>query len=282
MAHLDARMAPSVPMTGDLIDTYTDHMRRRGLATGTIDKRTSALRMLAAHGPLLELDTETIERFLDARRGRGGGLDARTRVCWLSHLRCFYQWAVAHEHTTVDPTARLVRPRLRRRLPRPVSECDYQRAVTSAPTALLRAWLLLAGNAGLRCAEIAGLAGGDVGERSIRVLGKGGRERVIPMHPRIEPVARTWPSSGPVFVDAATGLPYTAAQVSRLVGAHLRRAGITASAHQLRHRFASEVYAATGDLAVVAELCGHESIETTRIYALVSVERRAHAVCAIA
>lgn len=85
-------------MTGDIIDSYTVHMHRRALAAGTVDKRVRALRMLEADvGPLLEVGPEGIERFLDGRRGRAGALDPRTRVCWLSHLRCFYQWAIAHE-----------------------------------------------------------------------------------------------------------------------------------------------------------------------------------------
>lgn len=284
IAHLSADRAssPAMTMTGDLVELYSAHLRRRALAPGTIEKRVSALRMLEAVGPLLELDSATIDAFLDERRGRSGALDPRTRVCWLSHLRCFYQWALAHELTAVDPTARLVRPRLRRRLPRPIGEADYLRAVESAPTELLRSWVLLAGNAGLRCCEVAGLRGENVDGGALRVVGKGGRERVVPMHPRLAEVAASWPSSGPVFVDPATGAPYAPQQVSRLLGAHLRRAGVRASAHQLRHRFASQVYGATGDLAVVAELCGHESIETTRIYAAVSAARRAGAVAAIA
>lgn len=161
-------------------------------------------------------------------------------------------------------------------------EADYRRAVDQAPTPLLLAWTLLAGNAGLRCCEIAGLRGENVAAESVRVIGKGGRERVIPLHPSLAPLACTWPTTGPVFVDPATGAGYTPSQVSRLLGGHLRRVGVRASAHQLRHRFASEVYGATGDLAVVAELCGHESVETTRIYAAVSSARRMSAVAAIA
>lgn len=267
------------------IDQFEIHMRRRGLAEGTIDKRLSVLRAARTElGPLHTITGDDIDTHLDGRRGRDGGpLDARTRICWLSHLHCYYQYAVAHDLTDVDPTARLVRPRLRRRLPRPVPEADYLHAVATAPTAMLAAWLLLAGNAGLRCCEIAGLDTADVTPTSIRVRGKGGRDRVIPLHARVAALTGYWPTTaGPVFVDQATGGAYTAAQVSRLIGQHLRRVGTRATAHQLRHRFASEVYGATGDLAVVAELCGHESIETTRIYAAVSPARRAHAIALIA
>lgn len=270
-------------MSKAALAAYEVFMVRRGLAEGTISKRVRVLEILGESGPLLDLDAETIQSVLDARRGRAGGaLDARTRHCWLSHAHCFFQWAIAHERTTVDPTARLVRPKMRRKLPRPIPEEPFARAIESAPTELLRAWLLLAGNAGLRCCEIAGLRGEDVQPESLRVVGKNGAERVIPMHERLTALALSWPTSGPVFVDPATGLPYRPAQVSRLIGDHFRRAGLPYRAHHGRHRFASAVYEATGDLNVVADLCGHESIETTRIYAKVTVARRRAAVAMIA
>jgi integrase/recombinase XerC len=266
----------------DLLDLYRAHLERRGLAAVTIGRRLAALRMLGDLGPLLELDAERIECFLDARHGRAGRLDPRTRTCWISHLHTFYAWALAFDHAQVDPTARLVRPKLRRKLPRPIPEADFARAVERAPTPMLRAWLLLAGNAGLRCCEIAGLRGDDVHSGTLRVVGKGAKERVVPMHPRVGELAAGWPVSGPVFVDPATGLPYRAAQVSKALGDFFRRERLPYRAHQARHRFASAVYAETGDVLVVAELCGHESIETARIYAAVSAERRRAAVLRIA
>lgn len=283
---LPPAVATSYGMTGanttDLMDLYRRHLDRRGLAAVTIDRRLAALRMLDEHaGGLLEIDVETIERFLDARHGRAGRLDPRTRTCWISHLHTFYAWAVAFGHTAIDPTARLVRPKLRRSLPRPIPEHDYLRAVDRAPTEQLRAWLLLAGNAGLRCCEIAGLRGEDVHSGQLRVLGKGAKERVVPMHPRLEATADRWPAAGFVFVDPATGGPYRPQQVSKHLGDFFRRERLPYRAHQARHRFASAVFAQTGDILVVAELCGHESIETARIYAAVTPERRRAAVALI-
>ena len=125
--------------------------------------------------------------------------------------------------------------------------------------------------------EIASLRGEDVTADSLRVTGKGRKTRVVPMHRRVAEVAEGWPGSGLVFEHIAGG-PWRPHQVSKLVGAYLRSIGLNAKAHQLRHRFGTAVYEATGDLAVVAELLGHESIETTRVYSLVSQARRAQAV----
>jgi len=276
------RVATITRMQSTVVTEYARHLERRGLAAVTIARRLRAIELLAELHPLATMPTETIEQFLDARRGRDGALDARTRTCWLSHLHCFYQWAVNWGHFDTDPTVRLVRPKLRRRLPRPIPEDAFLRAVDAAPTPMLRAWLLLAGNAGLRCCEIARLRGEDVWPGGLRVLGKNDKERVVPMHPRLADVAATWPTSGPVFIDPATGEPYRPAQVSKLIGDLFRRNHLPYRAHQARHRFASQVYEQTGDLNIVAELCGHESIETTRIYAAVSPGRSARAVALIA
>lgn len=267
----------------DAVDRYRTFLRRRGLAQSTIERRTNALAMLAETCDLLTADHHAIEQFLDARRGRsGGGLDARTRTCWISHLHNFFQWAVAEEILAVDPTVRLVRPKLRRKLPRPTPEADFQRALDAAPTETLRTWLLLAGNQGLRCAEIAGLTGENVTSTTMRVRGKGQKDRVLPLHPKVAVLVPAWPASGPVFRDPATGGPYTAQQVSRHLGNLFRSLRMPYRAHQARHRFATAVYEATGDIAVVAELCGHESIETTRVYTQVSASRLAAAVARIA
>ena len=265
-----------------LLDLYRTHLERRGLAAVTIARRIAVLRVVGELGPFGSIDAAAIERLLDARPGRAGRLDPRTRTCWVSHLHTFYAWAVAFGHLSGDPTARLVRPKLRRQLPRPIPEEAFARAVDAAPTELLRAWLLLAGNAGLRCCEIAGLRGEDVHSGALRVLGKGSKERIVPTHPRLEELAAGWPTVGPVFVDPATGGAYRPAQVSKHLGDYFRRQRLPYRAHQARHRFASAVYASTGDVLVVAELCGHESVETARIYAAVTSERRRAAVELIA
>lgn len=267
-----------------IIDDYAQHMRRRALAPATIDRRVRLLRTVAAElGPLEHLGCDALEDWLDARAGRGGGpLDAHTRVTTISHLHCFFVWALAWDRVDADPTRRVVRPKLRRKLPRPVPEADFARAVDTAPTEQLRAWLLLAGNAGLRCCEIASLRAEDIGPDSLRVVGKGNKERVVPLHPRVAEALAHRPTSGPCWVDPATGAGYTPQQVSKHLGAALRAAGVRATAHQLRHRFASAVYAATGDVLVVAELCGHESMETARIYSAVSGRRMHQAVASIA
>lgn len=226
-------------------------------------------------GTLIGVDYHAVESFLDDRE-----LSATTRVNWVSHLHCFYAWAVANELADRDPTARLTRPKMRRRLPRPINEDDYRHALTRSPTQLMTAWLLLGGHAGLRCMEIAGLHGDnvDLGHREMVVLGKGDKERAVPLHNRVIGALEPFPRRGVVFVNPATGGPYTPAQVSAHIGRYLRSVGVNARAHQLRHRFASVLLEETGDIEVVAEILGHDSLDTTRIYGKASARRKRAAV----
>jgi integrase/recombinase XerD len=261
---------------GESVGLYVRHMRRRCLSEATIERRLRCLALLHEHcGGVLDVDYQTIESFLDDRE-----LGATTRVNWVSHLHCFYAWAVAHEHTDRDPTARLTRPKMRRRLPRPIREDDYRHALTQSPTALMTAWLLLGGHGGLRCMEMAGLRGEDVdlGARTLRVIGKGDKEREVPMHTRVVNAVEPFPRRGCMFVNPATGGPYTPAQVSAHIGRYLTSVGVHARAHQLRHRFASVLLEETGDIEVVAEILGHDSLDTTRIYAGASTRRKRGAV----
>lgn len=263
-------------MAGEPVGLYVRHMRRQGLSAATIERRTRCLAMLTEHcGDLFAADYEAIESFLDDRE-----LGASTRGNWVSHLHCFYAWAVAHEHTWRDPTARLTRPKMRRRLPRPIREDDYRHALAHSPTQLMTAWLLLGGHAGLRCCEIAGLDGDrvDLGARELAVIGKGDKERSVPMHDRVVGALEPFPRRGPMFTNPATGGPYTPAQVSAHIGRYLRSVGVNARAHQLRHRFASVLLEETGDIEVVAEILGHDSLDTTRIYGKASAKRKRAAV----
>ncbi len=163
-----------------------------------------------------------------------------------------------------------MRPRLPRRLPRPIDDTDLARAIAAAPSASpLRCFLLLAAFQGLRCQEIAGLRGEDV-DRDAELLtvrhGKGGHERALPLHPL---VAAQLPrvAGGPLFTLAGGSSPLRSHNVSHVVNDHLHSIGIAASAHTLRHWHATKLYQATNDLRMVQELLGHASVATTQIYA---------------
>lgn len=214
-------------------------------------------------------DTEAVQRFLDARN-----IGAKTRYGWLSTLHCFYRWAVDNGHVDCDPTVRIPRPRLRRSLPRPVSDQDLAMALSMADP-MMRAWLTLAAFGGLRCAEIGRLRREDIIEDGamLRVMGKGDKERLIPLHPDALHAIRAHglPRRGHLWTRPQGG-PYPPPLVSRTINLYLRDIGLDATAHQFRHWFGSRTYKGCKDIRVVQELMGHSSPSVTAVYAAFSEE----------
>ena len=252
-----------------MIDEYLQHLRRRGLAAGTLTKRRNRLHLFDGRVGLAKATPEAIEAFLDSRRGRDGqGLSDKSRYDWVSDLASFYRWAIDWGHIDADPTVRVARPRQHRRLPRPIPTADLVLALEMA-TPIMRTWLTLAAFAGLRVSEIAGLEVDGLlwEDAKLRVLGKGSKERLVPMHPEVARMLQSTsrPSRGRVFRRPRGG-PYPAAQVSREISLFLSDLGIPATAHMLRHWFGTQLYRQCRDLRLVQEMMGHESIQTTAIY----------------
>jgi site-specific recombinase XerC len=248
-----------------LIDRYVLAMERRALSPATIYKTRRSLLLVDNELGIRAVTGERLETWLDGR-----GLTPRTRYWWLSMLTCFYSWGVQQGALEVNPCAQIVRPRLRRNLPRPVSEADLDVALALAGPQM-RAWLTLAGFAGLRVSEIARLERHHIHDETdppmLRVLGKGGHERLIPMHPRVWETLRTHglPRRGRVFTSP-NGCGYSPARVSRRIAEYLTDVGLELTAHQFRHRFATRCYQRSKDLRAVQELLGHASPTTTAIY----------------
>jgi integrase/recombinase XerC len=246
-------------MTTDPVALWLRSQRRRNLASGTIVKRASVARRLAAHArcELLNFTTDQIEDWLDSRDNC-----ARTRYTDISHVAAFFRWAIREELTDHDPTARIDRPKVHAGIPRPIDTGDLRYAIAQSPSPEMTAMLHLAAFGGLRCAEISTLGWADVNGDLVLIHGKGGKDRVIPVHPLITASLR------PLHHDAyGSVFGLDACHVSHAIRHHLTDCGIVASAHQLRHWFATSAYEASGsDLRMVQELLGHSSPTTTAIY----------------
>ena len=274
------RLDPTNAESVAAIRRYTRDLERAGLRPRSIVCMDGRLRSFAAslgERSMFEAKVEDVEDYCDSRRGRGGRyIDSRTRYHILSTLHGFYVWAINEEMTVQDPTVRIRRPRMRRVLPRPIRDEDLALALQEAPPEL-RAMILLGAYQGLRCQEIAGLERSDVFETSepplLRVLaGKGGYERVVPLHPEVMEALRCvpLPRSGPIF-RRQHGSPHTAVTVSQTLRKYFAELNIDATAHQLRHWFGTRAYAASRDIRMTQELMGHASPNTTAGYVAVAV-----------
>lgn len=194
-----------------------------------------------------------------------------TRRSVRSSLRAFYRWGVASGRTTSNPAEALPRVRPSQPRPRPASDEAYRTALAAARKPEHRLMLRLAAEAGLRRAEVAQVHVRDVLEDgdgwSLRVHGKGDRDRIVPLGRSLAVELRAAADHGFLFPGAAGG-HLSARWVGRIV-AELLPAGVTM--HALRHRFATRAYGVDRDTFVVQTLLGHASPATTRRYVAVPV-----------
>jgi site-specific recombinase XerC len=208
----------------------------------------------------------------------------RTVYGILSTLHCFYVWAVEDGHCERDPTIKVPRPRLPRSLPRP-ARTEQLRVAFCRADPEKRAWLVLGAYMGLRCQEIAGVRREDVleDERVLRVVrGKGGKERLLPIHPAVLEalLLLPLPREGWVF-QRPMGGPYPPWMLSQRFNQWLRECGVEATAHQLRHWFATNLYRSTHDLRLTQEMLGHASPSTTSVYTALDTSHASEAVSAL-
>jgi len=268
---------------GGVVGSHLAWLRLRGLRPATIDTRNSRLKHLAAALGIAAADLlGATEADLDAWQ-RKLRLTPGAHSAYISHVQQFYRWAALDGRIDSNPAARLIQPKVPRRVPRPISEDDLTFAVNTA-CERIRPWLVLAGWAGLRAGEIARLERCDVLDNEHpRVLyiadGKGGAQRVVPMSTKVHQALRGLPSSGYVFRrrDGKPG-PNAPWIISGLANRHLHELGIPASIHQCRHRFGTRLYAECGDLRLVQELMGHRSPSTTASYVAYSHEKAVEAI----
>lgn len=257
----------------EMIRIYRIALDRRGYIPRSTEKRLVRLVTFArwmAPRALNEATRADVKAFLDKRRTRDGHkVASKTLYGWISNLHSFYAWALIEGLAVVDPTPDVVRPRIRNTLPRPIATGDLDFALRAA-SPQFRAMLSLAAFAGLRCQEIAGLDREDILESKGLILvrhGKGGKERLVPLHRDVLTALRSlpMPETGRLF-ERPMGGRHTPETMSIEINRYLRALNIDATAHQLRHWFATELYANTHDLRLTQDLLGHAHSQTTAGY----------------
>lgn len=194
--------------------------------------------------------------------------------------RSFYSWAVRAGYLAESPAADLDPVRQRRALPRPTPTGVLQAALATSDERTGLA-IRLAFYAGLRRAEIAGLHTRDIGETHLHIRGKGGHERLVPLHPDLAGHLRravTVVGDGWIFPARDPETHLTPRWIGRLVG---RALGPGWTTHTIRHAFATQAYQAHRDLRAVQELLGHSKPETTARYAAVPDGARTAAVLGV-
>ena len=208
-------------------------------------------------------------------------------------IKSFFHFLVGEGLIRDDPTATLDSPRVKKYLPRAISQEDVEKLLeapgqSNEPRSLRdRAILELLYATGMRVSELVALNEGDVdlASASVRVLGKGDKERIIPIYDRAVQAIEDYVTQGRVRLvrDAEQRALFLNQRGERLtrqglwliVKGYVKEAGlkVPVTPHTLRHSFATHMLRGGADLRNVQELLGHANIATTQVYTQVSNER---------
>lgn len=288
------------------LEGFVDYLAfERGLAERTVEAYLGDVRRLGefligrGFGGPGEVTHGDLRAYLYHLKDGGQAATSIRRA--LSSMRTYFGFLLEEGVLEADPTERLESPRTGRRLPTVLSRSEVK-ALLEAPSPDSRGYwrdraiLELLYASGLRVSEATGLEVShvDLDERLVSVLGKGGRERIVPFGRtaaetllrylgRLRPALERGQGEGMLFLSLR-GRPLTRMSVWTLVREAAEAAGIQkhVSPHTLRHTFATHLLEGGADLVAVQELLGHADISTTQIYThidreyLRDVHRRYH------
>jgi integrase/recombinase XerD len=293
-----AARGDAVPPHGERFLDYL--IVERGLSDHSLAAYRRDLRLYAdflAHARIADIadvDAVTLRALVpwlrDTPNARGRRFAPRSIARVVAVVRGFHRFLLAEGLVAVDPASELAAPRLPRTLPRALTFDQVERLLATpvgdTPAAVRdRALLELLYSAGLRISELVALDVDDVDLtlRTVRCLGKGRKERIVPFG---RPAARALDAlvvrgrpglgaSGPWLLCNQRGGRLTRQGAWKIVKAHAGRAdlGAVVSPHTLRHSFATHLLDGGADVRVVQELLGHASVNTTQIYTQVSTTR---------
>ena len=266
-----------------VIDDFLAHLQvERRMSAHTLDAYQRDLEALAAWAKangiddLATLQPEALRAFIAAEHRRG--LSPKSLQRRLSACRSYFQWLLKHGRIAANPAAGIRAPKAPRKLPQVLDPDEAARLVevpTDVPLGLRdRALLELFYSSGLRLSEVCGLRWHDLDldGGTVTVLGKGSKQRVVPVGSHARKALGEWRTDSAAASDAPEFPGRNGFITPRAVQLRLRqlaqRQGLFKRVHPhlLRHSFASHVLESSGDLRGVQELLGHADIATTQIY----------------
>ena len=222
---------------------------------------------------------------------RDRGVSSRSLARALSAVKNFTAWLAQREGFDATAVLATRTPRFEKKLPRPLSEEAARGMITTVELQSRQSWIAARDTAvltllyccGLRISETLDLKGKDYPlDEILRVVGKGDKERIVPVLPvgrlAVDEYVRLCPypveSDAPLFRGARGGR-LGPRPVQKVVQAARTQLGLpaTATPHAMRHSFATHLLAAGADLRAIQELLGHSTLSTTQAYTSVSTER---------
>lgn len=288
-------MATLYNSTEEYIKGFRTYLRlERGMSLNTYNSYGSDVREFASWlasepGPGITLEKtagENIRQYISSRIDQDGGqvITGRTQARILSSLRSFFGWLQTEGIITENPCDGIDAPKIGRYLPAVLSVDEVNDIMNSVDQSKWggvrdRAILELLYGCGLRVSEVSDVRISNVylQEKFVRIVGKGNKERVVPMGDLAAEAVTAYLAVRPEPADAdsedilflnRSGRQLSRISVFNMVKKQAMLAGITKeiSPHTFRHSFATHLIEGGADLRVVQEMLGHESILTTEIY----------------
>src|SRR3984893_15423187 len=269
------------------IDRFLSHLaHERRMSGHTITAYRRDLLSLAEFGGRHKLttwnlfDNSQVRTFAAALHG--AALSPRSIQRHLSAVRTFYEFLMREGHCARNPALDVRAPKAKKRLPSTLDADQMGRLlafrVDDSLSVRDKAIMELFYSSGLRLAELASLSvtAVDLKDRTVRVLGKGSKTRIVPVGRQAVEALKTWLKERVALVRSGVdalfvgrrGRPLSVRSVQLRVGAWGRRQGLGVHVHphMFRHSFATHLLESSGDLRGVQEMLGHADIGTTQIY----------------
>jgi integrase/recombinase XerD len=288
-----------------LLEPFYEWMRIRNFSEATVETRQKHLRYFlnwaTARGitQASEVTKPIVERYqrylYHYRKANGAPLAFRTQVNQIVALRSWFKWLARNNHILYNPTADIEMPRLEHRLPKFVlTESEVEQVINQADVTKKlgirdRAIMETFYSTGMRRKELINLRPFDIdAQRGTVVIwqAKGHKDRIIPIGERalawidrylveVRPGLLVGERANDVLFLTHTGHPFTPTQMTDLMGDYVTKAeiGKQGSCHIFRHTAATLMLENGADIRFIQEMLGHASLETTQIYARVSIQK---------
>ena len=255
-------------MDDHLLDKWVTAMRGARRSERTVVERRQTVARVAGHAGCAA-HAFTTDLLADWFASLPYSVSTNSRATYMAQIRAWQTWLILQGVRDDDPTVRLIQPRAEKGQARPITDAQLVRVLNSQLRKRTRTMLLLAAYQGLRAHEIAKLRGEDIDLVSMKldVNGKGGKRCKLPLHPVIAAEAHRYPTRGYWFHARSNRFqPMHRSSASDVMRRAMHRAGVNASAHNLRHWYGSALRRAGVDLRMVQELLRHSNLATTEIY----------------
>ncbi|NPA79931.1 MAG: tyrosine-type recombinase/integrase [Thermotogae bacterium] len=260
------------------LEEFMEHLRARGRSENTLRSYERDLKGFLEFCEIrgvepLEMDRRTMRSYPLYLKDLGLAPTSIARK--ISSVKSYYRFLTSRGYIHHNPTVVLIPPKIPRRLPRPLNLSSIVDGILkwepeSEEEALAKDMIILLYATGLRISELLSLREEDVdfGNGLIRVKGKGGKYRNVPILPAVRDILSRRAEAGRLF-------PIDRYKAYRLIRRAFERVAGTYGVHPhvLRHTFATHLLDGGADIKSVQELLGHSSIGTTQIYTKVSLRR---------